>query len=291
MKSVATVRSFWLSLGFTLCRWLVALSPALATDTVMAQALPHLNAQGQEDYQRYLSAAAPKAFAIAPGGAWGWAAEQISSAQATAQALASCQTHTPQKCVLYANDRQVVFDTKAWPRLWGPYLNAMQARQAVAGTNVGQRFVNLTFINAQGTRLNVSTFKGQALILHFWGSWCGPCRREMPQLQTVFKQTRENKQLALVLLQVREPISTSRRWMVSQGLQLPAYDSGAIGLIQPSLSTLAGERLHDRTIASVFPSTFVLDKNGIVVFSHFGPIDDWQAYLPFLLDVAQSPKS
>jgi len=282
------MRLFYFLLSPRIHRLLWCLCPALTASAALAGVVPHLNPQGQADYQQYLNAAPAKAFAIAPGGAWGWAAEQLSNTMANTQALAACQVNTKQKCVLYASDQQVVFEAEVWPHLLGPYLSAAQARQATVGREVGQRFTDLAFYDLQGAPLNVSSFKGRALILHFWGSWCGPCRSEMPQLQAVYKQIKSNPQLALVLLQVREPISTSKKWLVSQALQLPLYDSGASGLSQPSLHTRTGEKLHDRSIASVFPSTYVLDKNGVVVFSHFGPIEEWQAYLPFLLDVAQS---
>ena len=51
--------------------------------------------------------------------------------------------------------------------------------------------------------------------------------------------------------------------------------------------TLAnGKQIRDRELARVFPTTYVLDKHGMVVFSHVGPVSGWLQYLPFLRDVA-----
>lgn len=36
--------------------------------------------------------------------------------------------------------------------------------------------------NAQGEPVQLSSFKGQPVILHFWASWCPPCRSEMPAM-------------------------------------------------------------------------------------------------------------
>jgi thiol-disulfide isomerase/thioredoxin len=271
-----------LLLSCTLC---IGLGCELAASPVPH--LPHLNERGQGEFQTYLAATSHKAFAIAPGGAWGWAADQATPALAQRQSLTNCQANTPQKCVLYAEDTQVVFDSQGWTQLWGPYLSAAQAQKAPTGRAVGQRFHDLAFTDGAGKRLHVGAFAGRVLLVHFWGSWCGPCRREMPELQRLQASLKGVKDVQLLLLQVREPFATSQKWMKTQGLQLPTYDSGAVGAAQPSLSTHTGQRVNDRDIATVFPSTYVLDKHGVVVFSHFGPVENWETYRDFLLDAVK----
>jgi hypothetical protein len=44
--------------------------------------------------------------------------------------------------------------------------------------------------------------------------------------------------------------------------------------------------MRDRELAKVFPTTYVLDKHGIVVYSNVDPVRGWNQYLPFLRDVA-----
>jgi hypothetical protein len=47
-----------------------------------------------------------------------------------------------------------------------------------------------------------------------------------------------------------------------------------------------GTKVPDRQIAGKFPTTYVLDKHGIVVFSHIGDASRWHEYAPFLRDAA-----
>lgn len=266
----------------------LAASVALAGTASATPTTPaHLDAEGQADYQAYLAAPSNKAFAIAPGGAWGWKAQAPSREQAEAAALTTCQANTRQTCVLFASDNAVVWDAAAWSRLWGPYASAAQARQAGTGRERGQRFADLSFRDAQGRPGSVRGLQGKVVVLHFWGAWCGPCRREMPELQKLHDSLKDHPDLAFVLLQVREPFASSQRWASAQGLHLPLFDSGVRSAADAALPIKGGGSLADRDIATVFPTTYVLDKRGIVVFSHFGPVPDWSQYRELLLDVVK----
>src|SRR3954454_2208983 len=40
-----------------------------------------------------------------------------------------------------------------------------------------------------GQPIHLSDFGGKVVVIHIWGSWCGPCRTETPELEKVFKTT------------------------------------------------------------------------------------------------------
>lgn len=68
--------------------------------------LPYLKPTGREGYKAFLGKQMPRAFAIAPGGAWGWAEM---GDDPLSRALANCQRHSQAECRLYAVDDQVVW--------------------------------------------------------------------------------------------------------------------------------------------------------------------------------------
>jgi len=39
-----------------------------------------------------------------------------------------------------------------------------------------------------GTDVSLSQFRGQVVMINFWASWCGPCRQEMPLLESIYKK-------------------------------------------------------------------------------------------------------
>jgi thiol-disulfide isomerase/thioredoxin len=249
------------------------------------QAVPHLDQKGREGYREFLLAPMHRAFALAPGGAWSWKGDGASAALAEEEALQACEEHTEQQCVLYALDNQAVFDAKAWPKLWGPYKSKAEAASAAVGKHRGQRFYDLAIRDTAGKPLKLSALRGKVVLLHFWGTWCSPCRQEMPELQKLNQELGQSRDIQLVLLQMREDIDTARMWAENQRFSLPLYDSG-MDVGADTLNLADGKKIRDRELAMVFPTTYVLDKHGVVVFSNSGPVRGWSQYLPFLRDVA-----
>lgn len=89
--------------------------PAAAERPALLDAglVPHLGAEGRADYRRFLLQPTPRAFALAPDGAWGWAAAIEDDAAATeTRALANCARWGGQGCRIYARDLALV-----WPGL------------------------------------------------------------------------------------------------------------------------------------------------------------------------------
>ena len=265
-----------------LALWLATATAARAAELRDAQAVPQLGPAGVEAYQEFLAAAPHRAFVIAPGGIWAWRAEMLSAAAAERAALEECRAHTRQTCVPYAIDSRVVFDARAWPRLWGPYATADAARRAPVGVQRGERFPDIVFRDAAGKARKVSDLRGQVVVLHFWGSWCGPCRRELPDLQKLVRQMAGARDVRFVFLPVREPLAVARDWLKTQQLDLPLYDAGG----GEQFALAGGGTLPDRQVAGKFPTTYVLDKHGLVVFSHIGDASRWVQYAPFLRDAA-----
>nr|NIQ93282.1 TlpA family protein disulfide reductase [Desulfuromonadales bacterium] len=129
-----------------------------------------------------------------------------------------------------------------------------------------------------GDSVRLSDLRGRIVLLHFWGSWCAPCQVEFPELQALYDALKDDRRIAFVLVQVREDIARSRRWAEQRGFAMPFHDSGARSPADGVLAMPGGRGIEDRILAPQFPGTYVLDKNGLVLFSHFGPLHSWNAY-------------
>lgn len=274
------------------CRWVSFLACTLVGNAALAvEQPPHLGPSGQEEYRQYTEAPDHRAFAIAPGGTWGWASNKGTPEDAQDEALGICQGQSGQRCVLYAVNQRKVLDNAAWSRLWRPYLSARQAEKLPTGIARDQRMHDLSYIDARGKPATLSALRGKIVVLHFWGSWCPPCRREMPDLQKTYQRLKKQDDVSFVILQAREAFAASKQWATAEGIQLPLADSMSRAEDDALFRLANGQPIKDREVASRFPTTYVLDRHGVVVFAHVGPIHDWSEYEPFLRDLADATRS
>ncbi|MCB4823399.1 alpha/beta fold hydrolase [Roseicella aerolata] len=102
---------------FILCA--AALAPARAepprAPVLDIAAVPHLGREGREDYASFLLQATPRAFALSPEGAWGWAAALPTAAATEARALELCASWGGGGCRIYARDLAVVWPGRESP--------------------------------------------------------------------------------------------------------------------------------------------------------------------------------
>jgi hypothetical protein len=74
-----------------------------------------------------------------------------------------------------------------------------------------------------------------------------------------------------------------RQWAQQHGFSdLQLYNSGVKDSETTTLTLKDGSQIEDRSVAPVFPSSHVLDRNGLVNFSHQGPISNWLEYVAFI---------
>ena len=65
--------------------------------------------------------------------------------------------------------------------------------------SIGDQAPDFTVTDLSGRERSLSEFEGQPVWLFFWGSWCPPCRAEMPDLQMAYEELQQEGVVVLAV--------------------------------------------------------------------------------------------
>jgi peroxiredoxin len=107
-----------------------------------------------------------------------------------------------------------------------------------------------------GKTVNLAQYKGQVVMINFWATWCGPCRQEMPLLESIYKKY--NK-MGFTLLGVNvEPDSKpAEDWLKATPVSFP--------ILFDTKSEVS--KMYE---VNGMPSTVIVDRKGNVRVIHHG---------------------
>ena len=130
--------------------------------------------------------------------------------------------------------------------------SSQQPQQVQQGSLVGKAAPALTLTDMQGRQVSLAQFHGKVVILNFWATWCPPCREEMPSMEKLYQDYKEQ---GLVLLAVN--IEENGKQAVSTFLQKRPYSFPIL---------LDSDNVAQNTFGVFrFPESFIIDRNGVIV--------------------------
>ncbi len=115
------------------------------------------------------------------------------------------------------------------------------------------------FSSLDGTPVRFASFRGQALVINFWASWCGPCLEEMPDFQKA-SQTEAASKVKFVGIGI-DYAKNMRPFADKLKITYTLLESGAQGL---DLVKAAGNS------SGALPFTLILDRQGRAVGRKLG---------------------
>lgn len=128
--------------------------------------------------------------------------------------------------------------------------------EAEVGVEVGMQAPDFTINNVNGDEVSLSDYRGTKVFLNFWASWCPPCKEEMPAIQKLHKNYDNIKVVTVNSGEGKDKVLN----------YLMEYNFSFTTLLDKNRKVTT-----DYLIRGI-PSTFVIDKDGIIVRKQRGAI-------------------
>ena len=98
---------------------------------------------------------------------------------------------------------------------------------------------------------SLENYKGKVIFLNFWATWCPPCKKEMPDVENIYKEYGENKKDVVILGVNSEKENEVKKFLKDKGYTFPT-------LIDENSEVMR------KYFIQAFPTSFVIDKEGNV---------------------------
>lgn len=113
-----------------------------------------------------------------------------------------------------------------------------------------------------GARLSLTAYRGDVVVVNFWGSWCAPCRDEAPALGTLAAQL-SPKGVRFVGIDIRDEPDSALAFMHNFRVGYPSIsDPGDLIALE----------FRATDPPSAIPSTIVIDRSGRIAARVIGPV-------------------
>jgi thiol-disulfide isomerase/thioredoxin len=116
-----------------------------------------------------------------------------------------------------------------------------------------------------GKSISLASFKGKYVLIDFWGTWCNPCRQQLPSLVEIHNSA-DSSRLVIISIATMDTLKNLKSVIAKENMTWPQIFSDKI--------------TAQYNIAS-FPTLLLINPNGIVIAKDLS-IDDWKAKLSTL---------
>lgn len=128
------------------------------------------------------------------------------------------------------------------------YLNLIKDESKLV--QVGEPAPDFVLEDLNGNKVQLSDYKGQGVFLNFWGTWCKPCKKEMPYMENVYKDFK-GQGVEILAVDIGETKLAVQKFVERYNLTFP------ILLDKKS-------EIVDLYNIGPIPTTIMIDKDGII---------------------------
>lgn len=127
---------------------------------------------------------------------------------------------------------------------------------SVNALELGQPAPDFTLKSMAGTNLKLTEQRGKIIVINFWASWCGPCRKEMPVLQKFYDKY-QDLGVSVWGVNVEQENQAGRDFLADLNLSFPILFD-------------ASNTISAMYQVEAMPTTVIVDRDGLVRYAFKG---------------------
>lgn len=128
------------------------------------------------------------------------------------------------------------------------------------GYEEGNVIPDFNLVDLNGKKVSIKNYRGKAVMLNFWATWCPPCRGEMPSMEVLWNKSKDKKFVILAVSVDQKKTSDVVKFIKENEYTFPVFHD------------ISGE-LSEMFLVRSIPTTYLLDGNGVIVSKESGARD------------------
>ncbi|MEO5991057.1 MAG: TlpA disulfide reductase family protein [Ferruginibacter sp.] len=100
-----------------------------------------------------------------------------------------------------------------------------------------------------GKAISLASYRGKYIFIDFWGTWCGPCRQQLPEL-VIINNSVDSSQFIMISIASSDVLNTLKKVIIKEKMVWPQ---------------LLSDKITKQYNVGSFPTSLLIDPNGIVI--------------------------
>jgi thiol-disulfide isomerase/thioredoxin len=151
--------------------------------------------------------------------------------------------------------------------LWSPVIAQTTPKGPTTLVSLGMQVPSFQYESAKGKTSKIIDLKGKVVLINFFATWCGPCKIELPKIQSeIWNKHKNNPKFAMLTFGREHSWQEVDKFKESNGFLFPFYPDAKRGV-------------YGKFATQSIPRSILLDEEGKIIFlsegfeeSHFNEL-------------------
>jgi peroxiredoxin len=128
-------------------------------------------------------------------------------------------------------------------------------------THVGEPAPDFELTSIDGTPFRTADLRGRVVVLNFFATWCGPCQHELPHLQDIWNEFRDNDDFQMLVVGREESAESLKDFQKTHKFTFP-------------LAPDPDKSIYGKFASQSIPRTYLISRNGTIIYQFTGAYEE-----------------